>query len=264
MSIIWKSCPTGKKLPGLTRGGAYGGRFNTNVKPKNPFQLATATSNDSKQESTNPFSSVPQASKPPQFPVQSGQLFKSSGNEFSNNPFVTSSASSFSTAGTSGASSVGKSYAQALKTGDPRLEHTTPVHTSDHIPNSSGVEDRQPEQRDSSHNPFAKASSGLVFQKSKHTGVQSKMQAGASRLNVPAPPTSHLYVVTLSVRNIDKHMCTPEILHNHFQQFGDISDLKCMPRKGMATVSYNDHVSTSNYCNVFLYKTSVFINKFIR
>ena len=255
VSIIWKRCAIGKKLPGLTRGGAYGGKS----KPKNPFQLATTTSNDS-QESTNPFSSVPQASKPPQFPVQSGQLFKSSGNEFSNNPFVTSSASSFSTAGTSGASLVGRSYAQALKTGgrlsDPRLEHATSVFTSskpDPIPNSGDMEDRQPaEQHDSSQNPFAKASSGLTFQKSKHAGVQGKMQAGAARLNVPAPSTLHQYVVTLSVRNIEKHICTPEILHSHFQQFGNITDLKCMPRKGMATVSYSDHVSTSNCCNVFL------------
>lgn len=254
MSMIWKNYSTGKRLPGLTRGGAYGGKFNTTVKPKNPFQLTTTTSNDPQQESTNPFSSGLQASKPPQFPVQSAQLFKSSGNKFSNNPFVTSSASSLST---SGASLVGRSYVQALKTGgnpsDSRLEHTTPVFTSskpDPTPNSSDVEDRQPEQHNSSHNPFANASSGLTFQKPKHAGVQGKMQPGASRLNIPAPPTSHQYMVTLSVRNIDKHMCTPGILHSHFQQFGDVSDLKCMPRKGMATVSYSDHVSTSNYCNV--------------
>ena len=188
-------------------------------------------------------------------------MFKSSGTELSNNPFVTSSASAFSTAGTSDASLVGRSYAQALKTGgrpsDPRLEHAIPTYTSskpDPNPHLSDVEDRQPEQRDSSQNPFAKASSGFKFPKPKHVGVQGKMQTGASRMHVPAPPTLHQHVVTLSVRNIDQRMCTPEILRSHFQQFGDVNDLKCMPRKGMATVSYNDHVSMSNCIySIFMY-----------
>ena len=201
---------------------------------------------------------MPQTSKPPQFAVQSGQLFKSSGSQFSNNPFITSSASSFSTATTSGASLGGRSYVEASKTGgglsDPRLEHTASSFAANKAdPSSHGIDtqEKQPEQRATSQNPFAKAT-GFKLPKPKHVDVQGKMHAGASRLHVPAPPTSHQFVVTLSVRNIDQQMCTPEILHSHFQQFGHVSDLKCMPRKGMATVSYNDHVSL---CNCYIFGT---------
>ena len=194
----------------------------------------------------NPFSSVPQASKPPPFPIQSGPLFKSSGSGPPSNPFVTSSASSFSAA-TSGASVGGISYAQAVNTGgsglkDPRLERSAPpptytASTPDHDSYDSNTQDKQ----HGFQNPFAKPSDFKFI--NPKIGAQGKMYAGVSRMHRPAPPTTHQYMVTLSVRNIDQKMCTPEILHNHFQQFGGVCDLKCMPRKGMATVSYRDHVS---------------------
>lgn len=231
----------GKRFPGPVRGG-YGGKLSTNVKPKNPFQLSSSTTDDTQQQETgNPFSS---ASKPPSFPVQSGQLFSSAGNAFSNNtnPFLVSSAS---TAVTSSALPVGRSYAQALKTGgrnlnDPRLQHTAPTLTSnkpDPDSHNSNIQDLQSEQH-SSQNPFSKPP-GFKFTHPKQVGGHG----GASGLQKLAPPTAHQYMVTLSVRNIDQKLCKPEILRSHFQQFGDVCDLKCMPRKGMATVSYSDHVS---------------------
>lgn len=242
----------GKKLPGSSKVSTYGGQSNTNVKAKNPFQLTT-TSDTQQQESVNPFSSIPQASKLPPFPVQSGPLFKSSA---SSNPFVTSSASSFSTAATSGVSLGSRSYAQAVNTGssnpkDPRRDRLAPAFTSSKLGPESNDSDIQDEQHGSSQNPFAKPS-GFKFTNPK-LGAQAKMHTGVSRMHRPAPPTTHQYIVTLSVRNIDQQMCTPEILRSHFQQFGEVCDLKCMPRKGMATVSYNDHVSLCLVFLIFIY-----------
>ena len=242
----------GKRVLGAAKGGAYGGKWNmSSDKNKNPFQLATTIPSDAQQQpqsSNNPFSSVPQTSKQPLFTVQSEHLFKSSGNEISKNPFITSSApssqSSFPSVNTSSAPIGGRSYAQVLKTGgrnlnDPRLEQSTSVvFTAD-----ANLQDSQSEKHHTSQNPFAKPSS-FKFQSPRHMGgAQSKVHPGPSRPHGSAPPTTHQYMVTLSVRNIDQQMCKPDILRSHFQQFGDVCDLKCMPRKGMATVSYSDHVS---------------------
>lgn len=243
----------GKRFPGAPRGAARGGRLNPNVgKSTNPFQLTTATSNDAQQQQSGSlFSSAPQTSNPSPFTAQP-EHFKSSGNKFSSNdnPFIASSTafsqSSFSAASVTGASFGGRPYLQQTsKIGgrnlsDPRQERTS-TFTSSRPDND--MQDSQPEKRNTFQNPFAKPSS-LKFQSSKQAGAQGKMHAGASRLHRPVLSTAHHYVVTLSVRNIDQHMCTPEILNSHFQQFGDVCDLKCMPRKGMATVSYRDHVRT--------------------
>lgn len=241
-----KSCSVGKKLPGPSKATGYGGQSNTNVKAKNPFQLA-APGGSQQEERVNPFSSVPQSSKPPPFPGQSGPLFKSSGNGPPSNPFVTSSALSFSTAATAGASSGGISYAQAVNAGgsglrDPRLERSAPPSYTSSTVDPDSYDSNVQEKQHSSQNPFAKPS-GFKFTNPKLGGAQGKMYAGASRMHRPAPPTMHQYMVTLSVRNIDQQLCMPETLRSHFEQFGDVCDLKCMPRKCMATVSYSDHVS---------------------
>ena len=240
-------CAVGKRLPGAARGTSYGEKLSTAVKSKNPFQLTAATSTGAQQQETrNPFSSATHTSKPPPYAApQSEQLFKPSGNELSTNPFVTSSASAFTTT-TSGASLGGRSYAQALQTTgarslkDPRLECSGPTFTTDKPNPDSNIEDVQSKQHGTSQNPFSGFKS-IISQ--KRVGIQSKMQMGASRLHRPAPPTTTHHVITLSVRNVDQKICTPDILRNHFQQFGEVCDLKCMPRKGMATISYNDHVS---------------------
>jgi len=242
----------GKRFPGAPKGAARGGRLNPNVgKSTNPFQLTVATSNDAQQQQNSSlFSSTSQTSNPSPFTAQP-EHFKSSGNKFSsNNPFIASSTtfsqSSFSAASATGTSFGGRPYIQQTsKIGgsnlsDPRQEHS--ASASNGPAYNSEMQDDQPEKHHTSQNPFARPS-GFKFQNPKQVGAQGKMHAGISRFHRPAPPTTHQYVVTLSVRNIDQQLCKPEILNSHFQQFGDVCDLKCMPRKGMATVSYRDHVS---------------------
>ena len=230
-------------MPAPPRGGTLGERPNAGVEGKNPFQLsATSASN---QQPANPFQSAQQSSNTQLPTTQTGSLFKPSSNEFSasSNPFV---APSFSQpTGTTNASiSIGtKSYAQALKTEETKQDEpaSKPVFGP-----RSGAQNIRP-HGNMMGNPFAKASNAK-FQSSK---VPSKANIWGPpvRAQRSVPPVMDQYVVMLSVRNVDEQLCKPEVLQSHFQQFGGVVELKCMPRKRMATVAYNDYVSCKCHTN---------------
>jgi len=225
---------TGKKVPASSRSG---GKSNAGVGGKNPFQLSSA----SNQQQTNPFQSAQQMPSAQLPSTQSGgSLFKPSSNESSNNPFI---ASSFAqpTSTTNPSVSVGtKSYVQALKTKETAKDEAT---SKPDIDPQSGIQTIRP-QGSLTDNPFAKASNPK-FQSLKVPSKSSVWGPPVHHLRAQrsVPPSMDNYVVMLSVRNVDQQLCKPEVLQNHFQQFGEVVELKCMPRKSMATVAYNDYVS---------------------
>ena len=226
-----RSCPF--TVPASSRG-----RPGAGVEGKNPFQVSV-TSSTSNHQQANPFQSSQQISNPQLPAAQTGSLFKPSTNEFSstNNPFI---ASSFAQPTGTTNSSIPleiKSYAQAVKTEKTMQDElaSKPVFGT-----QSGAQDVLP-HGNMKGNPFAKASK-LKFQPSK---IPSKANVWGPlvRTQRSAPPTMDQYVVMLSVRNVDERLCKPGLLQKHFQQFGEVVELKCMPRKNMASVAFNDYVS---------------------
>jgi len=222
-------------VPASSRRGTLGGRPSFGVEGKNPFQVSV-TSSSSNQQQANPFQSSQQSSNSQLPAAQTGSLFKPSANEFSssNNPFVASSFAKPTGTTNSSVHAEIKSHTQAVKTEKATQDEpaSKPVFGT-----QSGAQNVHP-HGNMIANPFAKVSNP----KSK---IPSKANVWGPlvRTQRSAPPTMDQYVVMLSVRNVDERLCKPEILKKHFQQFGEVVELKCMPRKNMASVAFNDYVS---------------------